>query len=194
MAFRNAPNKNCLPIIFPNKTLGHSNWWETRQKKKRNHHNTPRKDLRSFIIVVPSYYIFAAFLPNLPNHFCTNQAHFCISNLTDTSPADASSYLWFLRHYENISSLPMHYFQPYLKAVHVIRVIEQCCFNSTPDPFNGQRANFILKPPKVIESRIYVKNDLEHYWNTTDLSLWKQHSYLVISGLNLSAKQTGAKS
>ena len=113
------------------------------------------KDLRSFIIVVPSYYIFAAFLPNLPNHFCTNQAHFCISNLTDTSPADASSYLWFLRHYENISSLPMHYFQPYLKAVHVIRVIEQCCFNSTPDPFNGQRANFILKPPKVIESGTY---------------------------------------
>ena len=126
-------------------------------KEKRNHHNTPRKDLRSFIIVVPSYYIFAAFLPNLPNHFCTNQAHFCISNLTDTSPADASSYLWFLRHYENISSLPMHYFQPYLKAVHVIRVIEQCCFNSTPDPFNGQTANFILKPPKVIESRTYVK-------------------------------------
>ena len=29
----------------------------------------------------------------------------------------------------------------------VVRVIEQCCFNSVPDPFN-----FILKPPKVIES------------------------------------------
>ena len=53
---------------------------EKQDKEKRNHHNTPRKDLRSFIIVVPSYYIFAAFLPNLPNHFCTNQAHFCISN------------------------------------------------------------------------------------------------------------------
>ena len=58
----------------------------------------------------------------------------------------------------------MHYFQPYLKAVHLIRVIEQCCFNSTPDPFNGQRANFILKPPKVIESRTYVKKaNCKHY-------------------------------
>ena len=38
---------------------------------------------------------------------------------------------------------------PDLTAVHVVRVIEQCCFNSTPDPFNGQRANFISKPPKV---------------------------------------------
>ena len=42
-------------------------------------------------------------------------------------------------------------------AVNVVRVIEQCCFNSTPDPFNGQTANFILEPPKVIESRTYVK-------------------------------------
>ena len=28
---------------------------------------------------------------------------------------------------------------------------------STPDPFNGQTDNLILKPPKVIESRTYVK-------------------------------------
>ena len=35
-------------------------------------------------------------------------------------------------------------------------VIEQCYFNSTPEPFNGQTANIILKPPKVIESRSYV--------------------------------------
>ena len=34
----------------------------------------------------------------------------------------------------------------------VARVMEQCCFNSTPDPFNGQTANFTLKPPKIIES------------------------------------------
>ena len=34
----------------------------------------------------------------------------------------------------------------------VVRVIEQCCFNSVPDPFNCQTVNFILKPPKVIES------------------------------------------
>ena len=35
----------------------------------------------------------------------------------------------------------------------VVRVIKQSCFNSVPDPFNGQTVNFILKPPKVIESR-----------------------------------------
>ena len=35
--------------------------------------------------------------------------------------------------------------------------IEQCCFNSVPDPFNDQTVNFFLKPPKVIESRTYVK-------------------------------------
>ena len=39
----------------------------------------------------------------------------------------------------------------------VVRVIEQCFFNSVPDPFNGQTVNFILKPPKVIESKTYVK-------------------------------------
>ena len=44
------------------------------------------------------------------------------------------------------------------------RVIEQYCFNSTQDPSNGQTANFILKPPKVIESRTYVKKaNLECY-------------------------------
>ena len=42
-------------------------------------------------------------------------------------------------------------------AVHVVRVIEQCCFNSTPDLFNGQIANFNLKLPKAIESITYVK-------------------------------------
>ena len=39
----------------------------------------------------------------------------------------------------------------------VVKVIEQCCFNSVPDLFNGQTVNFILKPPKVIESRTYVR-------------------------------------
>ena len=37
------------------------------------------------------------------------------------------------------------------------RVMEQFCFNSTPDPFNGQTANFTLKPPKIIESTTYAK-------------------------------------
>ena len=51
----------------------------------------------------------------------------------------------------------------------VVKVIEQCCFNSAPDPFNGQTVNFILKPPKSIESRTYVKKeDKEHYRNNTD--------------------------
>ena len=35
----------------------------------------------------------------------------------------------------------------------VTRVIEQCHFNSTLDPFNGETANFISKPSKVIESK-----------------------------------------
>ena len=39
----------------------------------------------------------------------------------------------------------------------VARVIEQSCFYSTPDLFNGQTANFVLKPLKVIESRTYLK-------------------------------------
>ena len=55
-------------------------------------------------------------------------------------------------------------------AVHVVRVIEQeqCYFDSTPDPFNGQTANFIVKPPRVIESRSYFKKaNLEGYWNNT---------------------------
>ena len=35
---------------------------------------------------------------------------------------------------------------------------------STPDSFKGQTANSILKPPKVIESRTYVKKaSLECY-------------------------------
>ena len=34
---------------------------------------------------------------------------------------------------------------------------EQCFFNSTLDPLNGQTANFTLKTPKVIESPTYVK-------------------------------------
>ena len=50
----------------------------------------------------------------------------------------------------------------------VARVIEQCCFNNTPDHFIGQTANIISKPPKVIESRSYVKKaNLECYWNNT---------------------------
>ena len=31
----------------------------------------------------------------------------------------------------------------------IARVIEQCCFNSTPDLFNSQTANFTLKPPII---------------------------------------------
>ena len=35
----------------------------------------------------------------------------------------------------------------------VVRIIEQYCFFSVLDPFIGQTVSFILKPPKVIESR-----------------------------------------
>ena len=34
-------------------------------------------------------------------------------------------------------------------SVYVVRVLEQCCFNSVPDHFNGQAVNFFLKPTKV---------------------------------------------
>jgi hypothetical protein len=59
-------------------------------------------------------------------------------------------------------------FSYYLKAaVHVVRVIEQCCFNSTTGPFNGQIANFILKPLKLIESRTCIK---KAYLECTELT------------------------
>ena len=32
-------------------------------------------------------------------------------------------------------------------ALYIVRVIEQCCFNSVPDHVNGQIVNFILKSP-----------------------------------------------
>ena len=34
-------------------------------------------------------------------------------------------------------------------CVYVVRVKEQCCFNSVPDHLSGQTVNFFLKPPKV---------------------------------------------
>ena len=50
----------------------------------------------------------------------------------------------------------------------VVRAIEQCCFNSVPDP--GQTV--ILKPPKVIESITDVKKaDPKHFCNNTVLFL-----------------------
>ena len=56
----------------------------------------------------------------------------------------------------------------------VIRVIEKCCFNSVPDPFNGQTVNFILKPPKVIESRTYVKK-------TQSDTILKQYCFITLT-------------
>ena len=55
----------------------------------------------------------------------------------------------------------------------VARVIEHCCFNSTPDSFNGQTANFISKPPKVIESTTYAKK--------AHLELLKQHCSITLA-------------
>ena len=55
-------------------------------------------------------------------------------------------------------------FRPEMGTSALVRVIEQCCFNSVLDPFNGQTVDLILNPPKVIESRTYVKKaNLKHY-------------------------------
>ena len=55
-------------------------------------------------------------------------------------------------------------FEPHMGTSAVVRLIGQCCFNSVPDLLNGQTVNFISKPPKVIESRTYVKKtNLKHY-------------------------------
>ena len=48
------------------------------------------------------------------------------------------------------------------------RVIEQCCFSSNPNPFNGQTANFISKQSKVIESRTNVKKPI---WSAIETTL-----------------------
>ena len=62
------------------------------------------------------------------------------------------------------NKLQLHKRNSDLPRCAVARVIEQCCFNSTPNPFNVQTANFISKLPKVIESRTYVKKaNLECY-------------------------------
>ena len=66
--------------------------------------------------------------------------------------------------YFNREEGPPHTYSPEMGTSAVVRVIEQCRFNSVPDPFNGQTVNLILKPLKVIESRFYVKKaNLKHY-------------------------------
>ena len=57
----------------------------------------------------------------------------------------------------------------------VVRIIEQCCFNSVQDPFNGQTVNFTLKPPKVIGSKTYLcqKSQSE--------TLLKQHCSITLT-------------
>ena len=78
----------------------------------------------------------------------------------------------------------------------IVRVIEQYYFDSTPDPFNGQTANFIVKPPRVIESRSYVKKaNLEGYWNNTvDIYSWSslvlgRRGFVFLIFINLSYAQ-----
>ena len=44
----------------------------------------------------------------------------------------------------------------------VVRVIEQCCFNIVPDPFNGQTVNFFKKTQKIDGLGI------ERIWNTIE--------------------------
>jgi len=66
---------------------------QTEENEETEKKITKLQKRSEIIIVVPSYYIFAAFSPNLPNHFCTNQAHFVSQILTVTSPAFAPLYL-----------------------------------------------------------------------------------------------------
>jgi hypothetical protein len=54
---------------------------------------------------------------------------------------------------EKMFQVPMLLFPANLGTRCFVRVIEECCFNSVPDPSNGQTVNSFLKPPKVIESR-----------------------------------------
>ena len=54
----------------------------------------------------------------------------------------------------------------------VVRVIEQVCFNSVPDHFNGQIVNFILKPPKVI---------LNQEPSVKKVTLLKQHCSITLT-------------
>ena len=58
--------------------------------------------------------------------------------------------LWVCRHVRKSEVLGLN---SEMGTSAITRVIEQCCFNSVPDPFNGQTVYFILRPPKVIESR-----------------------------------------
>ena len=51
-----------------------------------------------------------------------------------------------------------------LLDISLLYVCPFVCVNSTPDPFNGQTANFTLKSPKEIESTTYVKRaNIEYY-------------------------------
>ena len=61
--------------------------------------------------------------------------------------------------------------QKFVSMYTLLRVIEQCCFNSVPDLFNGQTVDFILKPPKVVESRTYVNNMKQHCSITLTIGL-----------------------
>ena len=51
---------------------------------------------------------------------------------------------------------------------------EQCCFNSTPDPFNGQTANFILKPPKelMLKKPIWSAIETAMFYYSGDMYSW----------------------
>ena len=72
--------------------------------------------------------------------------------------------MYICHYFQTISIYKKYNSQQNCPVVHVARVIEQCCFNGTPDSFNGQTANFTLKPPKVIESTTDVKKaNLECY-------------------------------
>ena len=73
----------------------------------------------------------------------------------------------------------------------LVRVIEQCCFNSVPDPFNVQTVNLILKPPKVIESRTYVKKSQSETLLKQHCSITLAKDLVLISGRNVAPSKIG---
>ena len=71
----------------------------------------------------------------------------------------------------HMNRISISVWQKFVSMYTLLRVIEQCCFNSVPDLFNGQTVDFILKPPKVVESRTYVNNMKQHCSITLTIGL-----------------------
>ena len=76
-----------------------------------------------------------------------------------------------------LAHLPRDLSQADMGTCAVVRVIEQCCFNSVPAPFNCQTVNLILKPPKVILPHLCKKGGWEEI--TVLTSCWQNDNYFL---------------